>query len=416
MDSDLSAVKENDFQKGPAGRRRYLPQIVPAAVVALILLATIWVMVPLSLVAQPAPGNPAPAPGANPPPDPADPNAPADPGADPAPLAPDPDTVLLRENWTENEAQRIRGMAHRISRVLESPAEKVPLRDSFGRKFDMDYNGRIRFNPLDDNWKPVIPNVNEVAFHLAEADGLRKFGLKDEALGLWKSVRAMGLFIQNPPAHVKQAAAAATKKINEMRTGDPDFAELDRATDPYIFYHEKEKTTYLLSDVYGWRVRLPGRYRLARAPQPESDRRSESIARDTVYLQQGELTLVVSADLWNRGWKIPDVAAYARIWDLRRSLNPQRKQIFGFRREPHPQGDRCRPGRLDKRLAPDGLARCAVYQTFLARRGQEFHSMEFFHLRPFIGFLLEVRFKQEAQDGADVFLQEFLNTVVFSSR
>lgn len=401
MNPVLEAVKEKGSARAPATGFRL------RAVLLVFGLATA-----AGVLAQPAPepGTPDPGPGTTAPPA----TEPGTPGTEPE--GPDRDTLLLREAWTHIEARRIRGLAHRISRVLESPAEKVPLRDSFGRKFDMDYSGRIRFNPLDDNWKPVIPNVSQVAFHLAEADALRRFGLKDEALSLWKSVRAMALFIEDPPAHVKKAAAAATKKINAMRTGDPDFAELDRATDPYIFYHERDDETQLLSDVYGWRVSLPGRFRLARAPQPESDRRSRSIARNTVYLKQRDVILSVSADTWDRGWKIPDVPAYRRIWDLRRSLSPQRKRLLDFRREPHPQGDRCVPGRLNRRLSPDGHARCAIHQTFLARRGKEFHMMEFFHLRPFTGFFLEVRFAIEKQSTADVFLQEFLNRVKFSSR
>ena len=42
--------------------------------------------------------------------------------------------------------------------------------------------------------------------------------------------------------------------------------------------------------------------------------------------------------------------------------------------------------------------------------------MEFFHLRPFSGFMLELRYAVEFQSEADALLQEFLNRIVFSSR
>ncbi len=280
----------------------------------------------------------------------------------------------------------------------------------------MDYNGHIRFDPLDDNWQPLIPNVGEVAFHLAEADGLRRFGLKVEALTLWKSVRAMALFVPDPPAFVKEGAALATRNINLMRTGDPDFTELDQASDPYVFYHEQGDETYLLSDVYGWRLRLPGRFQMAHAPEAESQRRSVDFIRKVVHLKQGNLILSIGSDLWRRGWKIPDVQALARIWDMRRSLGAGRKRVLEFRRDPHPEGERCVPGRLSSAFGPDRNEKCAVYQTFLTERGNEFHTLEFFHLRSFAGFFLEIKFVEKDQAAADSMLQRFFGSIFFSSR
>ena len=389
-------------------------------VIAMLVLLLTYGPVTRDVGAQPAPAptpEPVAPPGANPPADPGATADPADPNpAVPPPVEPDPDTVLLRERWTPQEAARLRGMAHRISRVLESPAEKVPLKDSAGRKFDMDYAGRIRFNPLDDNWKPVIPNVAEVPFHLAEAESLRRFGLKNEALAIWKSLRAMALFTENPPAYVKQGAADATKRINGMRSEDPDFETLDRATDPYLFYNDTEDHTMLISDRYGWRVKLPGRFRFARAKQGASRDRSRDMDLTSVHLKQGPVVLLIHSDLWARGWKFPKVQGYARVWDFRRSLGPQRSRDFQFTREPHPQSDRCVPARLTRQLAPTGRAKCAVFQTLLSRRGKEFHSMEFFHLRPFAGFMVELRFAVESQARADIVLQSMLNDIVFSDR
>ena len=368
------------------------------------------------------------------------------------------DDPLLREDWIQAEAKRARGLTSRLAMLLEKPTSRMVVRDFARRKYQLDFSGKLTFNPYDDNWKPVIPRVSAAPFHQAEAEALAAKGLVLDALALWKSMQAMARFAPRPPAQVTRSARVASVRINRLRNERDEFELMDFITDPYIFYDDRFDFTVLLSDVHGWRIVLPGAWKYVRGKDDFTTPRKTGLTRTLAYLKQGDITITVGSDLFNHAYRIPRLAGYISVWDTRRSLSTQRKQFLDFTRAEHAlQGEYCSAtGRIAERagansrryrryenevkrrrpleiacmLADSSLQaperRSINSEVYRFERGKDkaipklparrkLNFVEFYHLRPTHGFYLGIRYRDKDRSVVSRQLGQILNRIHFSS-
>ncbi|MEQ9362600.1 MAG: hypothetical protein RIF32_00065, partial [Leptospirales bacterium] len=282
---------------------------------------------------------------------------------------------LLRENWTAAERARVAGFVSRLTEAIESPADRYRIPDGAGRNFYIDDRGGLHFEPLYDgvagNWRPVVPDVRNAPLYFHEARALYGRGLKDEALYLMKALRSMLLVAEEPDSEVdfvlreaiQGEARRATQWLNAKRERDPDFARLDRMTDPFAIYNGAAGRTVVLSNQFEWRLRLPGSWRFQRGQDPLT--RAADPNRNMVYLKHAGWRLAIGSDMYaGAPGRFANLKSFVREWDLRRTLTPPRKRALSFRRETLAE---------DLALCPDagrGREQCAVFRTGLRDRAR----------------------------------------------
>ncbi len=350
-----------------------------------------------------------------------------------APLQADP---LLRDNWTDRERARIDGMVSRLTGALESPADRYQIPDGAGRNFYIDDRGGLHFEPLYDgdafNWRPVVPDVRNVALYYAEADALYRRGLKDEALYLMKALRAMRGFVSAPlnseasgaspaPATVLDRPLNATLRsaiireserasawLNAKQKTDSDFQRLDGLTDPFAVYNGEAGYTLVLSNRFGWRLRLPGSWRFQRGPDRFTQ--AGNANRNVVYLQHNEWRIMIASDVYAPSpARLLNIKEFIREWDLRRSLTPARKRLLSFRRETGAEdlaacvapADATELVNSTETVAKQAAFlkrrdQCALFQTGLRDRERSYSFREYYRLL--------------AREGRGFFLQFSYNT------
>jgi len=315
---------------------------------------------------------------------------------------PDP---LLRGNWISQETQRARGFFHSIGSILERSESRVEVKDSAGRRFELDRHGDIHFNPLEGNWRPVVPSLADAALHLAEAKSLEERGGSSEALGLYFSIVAMARYGMNPPAFLKSAAAEAAVRINRMKNRVRGFDSLETENDPVIFFDSNAGETLLTSDRFGWRFSFPGEFRFMRSRAMDENTETRSV----VHLGRQGITLTVASDLFHPSWKIPGLEELRVVWDERRSLSVQRKQFLGFEREELSFSRRfCRSSR------EGDLTYCSA-SSYRIEKPVVYTGLEFFALREFHSFYMDVRHPPDQRTEAEAILIRALEKMHFSS-
>lgn len=326
--------------------------------------------------------------------------------------------ALLREDWTADELERARGFAARLGRAIEAPQRFWELEDEGRRRFTIDPRGRIRFNPLDDNWRPVIPDSRDAALYNAEAEALFEYGLKDEAVLLWKSLRAMAAYLPDPPAYIRDAARTASARLNALSERE-DFAALDAASDPFPIYDAERDLTLVLSDRYSFRASFPGRWRFMRAPaDPE---RAES-AGGFAYLQRGDLSASIGRDVWDGAWRFVSLDDFILWWDRRRGLTRQEKMRTGFSRSlAADHAVRCNtavgPGGAlravdaNARLAGSRETLCALLDSGVQRPAEFPRYREYFRLDPRGGLRIELRYFPRDVETANTVMAQILDSL-----
>lgn len=332
-------------------------------------------------------------------------------------LAADP---LLREDWTQTERDRVRGMVSRVTNWIESDSGRYQIPDGAGRNFYIDRRdpGALYFEPLYDgvagNWRPVVPDVRNVALYLTEARALYQRGLKDEALYLAKAVRGMILFADdsnaaldsNLRAAVVREAGAATAWLDYLRERDRDYPRLDDMTDPYALYNGAAGWTMVIADHPGWRLRLPGNWRFLRG----RDQRGATV----VYLAHNEWRVMIGTDVWTSPRLSSNLPAFIREWDQRRTLTPQRKRSLAFRREELAEDlDLCPPS-VVKNPERDAVKICAGFRTGLNERGKSFFFREYYRLTPANnrGLYLEFAYNLSPDAAASAVQEQSVTNVV----
>ncbi len=317
---------------------------------------------------------------------------------------------LLRENWSQQESLKARGLFFRISSVLEKMEAHAQIQDAGGRTFEIDRRGRVSFNPLEDNWRPVVPRTSDATLHLAEADALLRAGLKSEALFLYRSIVSMDRNFPEAPAAVRRASADSTVRINRMKTDLLLFEDYERDSDPYIFFNDIDELTVIASDRFGWRVTLPGSFRY----MPSMAARERESMHSVVYAGSGNINITIGSDLRRRAWELPDTQALMSIWDLRRSLSPQRQQSLDFQRSIPPyENEFCsQTGSVSGGRTERGRLFCAVRESgFLG----EVSSIDFYSVRAFQGFYLNITFPPGEKESAVNIMRFVLEKIHFSS-
>ncbi len=326
--------------------------------------------------------------------------------------------ALLREDWTSDELDRARGFAARLGRAIEAPRRFWELEDEGGRRFTIDPHGRIRFNPLDDNWRPIIPDSRDAALYNAEAEALFEYGLKDEAVLLWKSLRAMAAYLPDPPAYIREAARSASARLNALSERD-DFAALDAASDPFPIYDGQRDATLVISDRQSFRASFPGRWRFMRAPAGPPRAEGEGVV---VYLQRGDLSASVGRDIWNGAWRFVGLDDFILWWDRRRGLTRQEKIRAGFSRSLAAQhASRCNtaigprgvlaPADTNARLAGSREALCALLDSGVQRPADFPRYREYFRLDARGGLRIELRYPARDSATVDAVMDQVLDSV-----
>lgn len=245
-------------------------------------------------------------------------------------LAPGPGTAdpLLRQNWIPEERERLRGILYRMAQSVERVEGRLDVADEQGRRFQMDYGGGLSFPGIEKEWKPRVPDTRETPFHLTEADSLYAMGSREEAVLVWKGLVGMQLYLQDQsPAHVRQSAAAASRKLDRLRA-QPGFQGVDRATDPFAFAVADDETV-LWSDLFSVRVVMRGKFRFRPASSIPSDR---DVERSTAILGGKDVALTVGMENRLRGLPVP-VEDYVDIMDRRRGAGEQRRSDIGLKRK-----------------------------------------------------------------------------------
>ncbi len=356
---------------------------------------------------------------------------------------------LLREDWRAAESRRARGLAARVSRLLEKPGGSIIRRDKDNRVFKVALSGRVSFNPRDDNWKRVVPRLSQADLHLVEARALYKIGARREAFLIWKSLIAMARYSPTARAFVRQAAREAAVDLNRTRANDSDFEDLDRRSEPFVYYDDDANVTLLLSDVYGFRVKMPGLWLFR--PGGDVVERKGDLKEQSAFLKRGKLKLRVSVDAFSRAFRVPVVPGYLSLWDRRRTLSRQRMIMFRFRRGYHLYHNRyCArgglPGEKSRKIAYPRVRRagderfvrtrdCLMLESTLfangrarapdplvyrfendganpppAVQGRRYNFIEFYLLRRFRGFFLEMRHPTDQKEAADIAMEAILKT------
>ncbi len=247
---------------------------------------------------------------------------------------------LLRQNWIHEERDRLRGILYRTAQSVERVQGRLEVADDAGREFEMDYGGGLSFPGIEKEWKPRIPDSRETPFHLTEADALHGMGSREEAVLVWKGLLGMQLYLQSEsPAHVRQSAAAASRKLDRLRA-QPGFQTVDRATDPFVF-SIGEAETVLWSDLFSVRIVMQGKFRFRPALIVPADREME---RSLSFLGGKGVTLAVGMENRLRGTPVP-VEDYVELLDRRRGAGEQRRIDIGLKRKRITQPLR-RPGTL----------------------------------------------------------------------
>lgn len=324
--------------------------------------------------------------------------------------------ALLREDWTGDELERARGFAARLGRAIEAPQRFWDLEDEGGRRFTIDPRGRIRFNPLDDNWRPVIPDSRDAALYNAEAEALYEYGLKDEAVLLWKSLRAMAAYLPDPPAYIRDAARIASARLNSLSERE-DFTALDAASDPFPIYDAERDRTLVLSDRHGFRASFPGRWRFMRAAADP-----ERPAGGRAYLQRGDLSASISRDVWQGAWRFVSLDDFILWWDRRRGLTRQEKMRTGFSRSlAADHAERCntavgprgqlRAADANARLAGSRETLCALLDSGVQRPAEFPRYREYFRLESSGGLRVELRYFPRDAAVANTVMAQILDSL-----
>ncbi|MCR9145253.1 MAG: hypothetical protein NXI24_23645 [bacterium] len=319
---------------------------------------------------------------------------------------------LLRENWAEAERARVAGFVSTLTGRLESPADRYQIPDGSGRNFYIDDRGALHFEPLYDgvagNWRPVVPDVRNAPLYYSEAEALYKRGLKDEALYLMKALRAMAWIAREPDAEVDFAlrsamireATRATGWLNRVQERDPEFDAVDRLSDPFVIFNGAAGRTVVVSNRFGWRMRLPGSWRFQRGRDRYSAQGDPY--RNTVYLRHSEWRLTIASDVFMRASGRPlKIGAFVREWDLRRTLTPPRKRGLAFRRETIDEDLKLcdQPGR--------NSGQCRVFRTSLQDRSRAYRFREYYRLLAGQGRGLYLQFSYDLPaSGAAAEIQE----------
>ncbi|MBX7056730.1 MAG: hypothetical protein K1X75_01600 [Leptospirales bacterium] len=364
-------------------------------------------------------------------------------------LSPDPEELtrqqeridlLLREDWIGEESQRARGFAARLSRALEAPRTWHRVLDQSGRRFEINQQGALRFDPYQGNWRPAIPDLRDAPLHLEEAATLWREGLKEEAMLLWKALRAMSMFEERPSAALRLAAAAAAQRINQAAERD-DFAAYDLASDPFVYRADDGRQTVVLSERFSWRLRLDGVWRFMRAEDAATLQLDPLQA--AVYLGRDGFALTIRSTIWDRDRRFPALDEFILDRDLKRGLDRQLKEALRFeRRLSALHGMRCdtAPGpdrRLRRTSRQRGDGYCAVLESSLSDRyrpqappllrfdeedlaaspspeGQrDFKFIEYYLLRPNRGLSVELRYESAQRDQALEIFRSLLETARF---
>jgi len=230
---------------------------------------------------------------------------------------------------------------------------------------------------------------------------------------------------------VHRAARRSVRMINRLRDNDPDFPQIEFLSDPYLYYNEKTNETIVLSDRIGFRTTLPGLWRFARGPDDARPPGKTTLPKTVVYLRRGNLNVTIGMDRFQSAYRIERIPAYVLLWDQRRSLSFQRKSMLGFRRSIDVyDGPYCkRKTRFGEFKSPHGknyerlaqalrvryqrdracyvlasgvgvrraVPRDPLVARFYGRRprpvnvARRYRFLEFYFLRPWSGFFLEVR-------------------------
>ncbi|MCE9598671.1 MAG: hypothetical protein K8S54_11940 [Spirochaetia bacterium] len=256
-----------------------------------------------------------------------------------------------------------------------------PIHDEAGRKFDILRDGSVRFNPVDENWKPVTPVFEDAPLHLAEAQALSKRGMHDEAILLWNSIIFMATSQRTAPAFIRQAAAESTRELRAL-ANKTDVERTIEAMDPYFYYHRQTNRTYVGSTVIGFKVSFAGKYRTLRYAIPNNlpDRRHR-----IVFLGNEERIITIGADSWLTQNPVVDPETYADYWDRRRRLTRQLKRNTMFKRNPSElNAGICWPGQIAAGTV--NRRNCAIYDL-QATEGIE-QQTEYYELVRFKGIFL----------------------------
>ena len=308
---------------------------------------------------------------------------PAQPGADP----------LLREDWRADEAELARGLAAGISERVEQPRDSFRIADSAGRPFDLDENGRLSFDPWEGGWRPVVPATADAPLYPAEAESLYAAGLKDEALLLYKALRAMVRETPRPPAALRAAAAVATRRINRMAARDSAFGRADNATDPFVFFQspageaDEPGATYIISEKYNWRIILSGAWRFKRSPA-------------AVHLKQGDFYWTMASDFSLAAARRTSLRDYMLYRDRLRGLSRQRKALLSYRRAELELDQDC-----------PAAVRCGAFASELRDRRGPYYFREVYFLGRQGGLYLELRLPPGGEAQADQLLRETLASI-----
>ncbi len=342
---------------------------------------------------------------------------------------------LLRKPWMQEDLERTRGTIHRLSQLLERSGSQFPIRDNAGREFRMDLRGRVTLEPDDGNWRTVVPRRSESALVLAEAEALYGRGLREHAVFLLKAVADMSRLPEADGA-VRADAARAAQRLNELSRRE-DFADWDTQSDPFVLYDDLRDETVVSSHHHRFRLVLPGpwRYQFG-APRRDRTQWPERV----LYLGQGALVLTVGLDDFGRVGAVRRLAGLVDLWDLRRSLSPQRRDQLDHKRTRDSEVDAfCQPSAIGRfaatrrsgmpvldaarlsrpeRAEPPACGLFATELTGVTRgatdaaeamerfrtgnlpegpRRKRMRFLEFFHLRPSRGLFLEFRLPEGAE-------------------
>ncbi len=322
----------------------------------------------------------------------------------------------------------MRGLVGRISRDVEASRSWYRVQDQRGRQFQINRQGVLRFDPYQGNWRPVVADTRDAPLHFSEAEALWRAGLKDEALMLWKGLRAMAMYEPDAGAAVRRTAAAAAQRINDAAERD-DFAALDLISGPFAYFAGEGGETVALSDRHAWRLRMPGAWRFMRG-RDEASQRGDPL-RVSVHLGHNDFVFSIHSTIWDRNRRFGALDDFVLDQDLKRGLDRQQKRLLGFARDlSQLHTIRCQTavdtdGRLRAGGGPiDADRYCAVLESSLRTRvrsdGRErlqfdagdqagaaealgerqYNFVEFYLLRPNRGLFIELRFPEKDREAA----------------
>jgi len=166
--------------------------------------------------------------------------------------------ALLHTPWIGEEEKIIKGFMHTISSQLSREIREQKIYDSNGRLF-FDTPSGLYYE--GDDYKNVVITSDDISFHMAEANRMKKAGDYEGALHIWKCVRSIHRKMNT--ASSKAAAVQASIEINHLMEKEIGPA-LDFKTEPVYYYDSFTGRSVLESNYGRYTLFLPGLFRFVR--------------------------------------------------------------------------------------------------------------------------------------------------------